>query len=474
MLIPLSLARDRPLQQQLYDQLCGLIASRHLPSGSRLPSTRRLAEQFQVSRVTVLLAYERLIAEGYLETSPARGTFVARRSTAEAVLAPPQGLERRGRDGLAGNGPAGDARVGQPDPALFPVARWRTLVRGALDCLGDRASLDRRDQRLTLRRAIANWLLTSRGLSVDADQVVPVSSRRQALNLMAHITLRPGACAAIEDPCDGDTAAAIAAHATELVRVPVDSAGINPEGLPRTAALLHVTPEHQRPLGVSLTAERRRALLAWAVASGALVLEDDCDGELRYGDPHAGSLASMDRAGRVVFLGGFEVSLGPLSNLAFLVFPHPMLATAEAARQVLDDRQAYLEETALGDFLAGGGYALHLHRVRKIYAARRDALLAGLRQNFDEPPTIRGAQAGLHLAWLPPRSIGSPAYLAGQARLAGLEAAILPADMRGRLPGEHVVLLGFGIVPERQIEARVARFAELVKAAVPSRALSAD
>src|SRR5208283_2425069 len=212
-------------------------------------------------------------------------------------------------------------------------------------------------------------------------QVILVSGRQQALHVAAHLALRPGARAVVEDPCDADAAAALAGEATSLIRVPVDADGLRTDCLPAgDVALVHVTPEHQRPLGVTLDRGRRIALLAWAERIGALVLEEDCEGELRYGDMTAPSLMSLDTEERVILLGGFCTSLGPWLGLAYLVLPRRLIAAALAARRVVDDSRHCLEETALAELLGSGFYARHVHRLGKAYASRRDALLAALRR----------------------------------------------------------------------------------------------
>lgn len=475
MLIPLNLHRDQPLQQQLYEQLRGLIDTSRLRPGLRMPPTRALAEQFGISRNTVLLTYERLIAEGYLETLPAKGTFVARFPVVRLAAHRAPGLaEPSHRIPVADHDatPA-EARIGRPDPSLFPAGRWRTLMRGALDSLGARLGAHHPAGSLRLRTAIADWLSTSRGLAVLPEQVVVTSGRQQALHLAAHLAVRPGALVVVEDPCDPDAAATLAGEAAELVRVPVDEQGLLVERLPATAvALAHVTPEHQRPYGVRLSHARRLALLAWAARSGGLVLEEDCEGELRYGGMSIPSLMSLDDEERVILLGGFGASLGPWLNLAYLVVPGRLVEAALMTRRLIDDSRHCLEESALADLLDSGGYARHVHRLGKAYASRRDALLEALQRHFGGPMTTWGAHGGLHLAWFPAPDIGSTSYLASLAHRCGLDAAALPADVRQRLPNAQAVLLGFGMLPERQLSARVAQFAGLAQTSAT--ALSAD
>ncbi len=495
MLIPLKLVRDQPLQQQLYGQLQELIASARLQPGARMPSTRMLAEQFSISRITVLLTYERLIAEGYLHTMPAKGTFVARgpngcrgphggighgmgsrpdfgRTPAQAGPQPGWGrdtasqtrtAEQRIRSALDCTGATTESlpeqRVGRPDPALFPIARWRALLRGVLDRFGAGLPPEHPAGSPVLRSAIAGWLSTSRGLAVAPDQVILVNGRQQALHIAAHLLLRPGDRVVLEDPGDHLAACTYADADATLLRVPVDLDGLRTDLLPDgKAALVHVTPEHQRPLGVLLAPERRIALLDWAARAGAIVLEEDCDGEFRYGGMESPPLMSLDQADRVIHIGCFSAALGPWLSLGYMAVPRPLIIPALAVRRLIDGGTSWLEHTALAEFLESGAYARHVHRLRKAYLARREALTGALRQHFGATTALWGGGAGLHLAWHVPPALGPAAAVAELARGCGLEAAALAHATT------QAVLLGFGSVSERQLEAGVQQLAALHRA----------
>jgi GntR family transcriptional regulator/MocR family aminotransferase len=495
LLIPLKLARDQPLQQQLYDQLRALIASARLQPGARMPSTRMLAEQFLISRITVLLTYERLIAEGYLHTMPAKGTFVARGPNgcrdarggigsgiaggAEPGRMPAQVASQSGCDHetarqaqtptprvptapdctAAVMAPLPEQRVGRPDPSLFPVARWRALLRGALDRFGAGLPPEHPAGSPVLRGAIAGWLSTSRGLAVAPDQVILVNGRQQALHIVAHLLLHPGDRVVVEDPGDHLATCAYAAAGAVRVPVPVDLDGLRTDLLPAgKAALVHVTPEHQRPLGVVLAPERRTALLDWATRAGAMVLEEDCDGEFRYGGMEAPPLMSLDRSGRVIHVGCFSAALGPWLTLGYMAVPRPLIIPSLAVRRLIDGGTGWLEHTALAEFLESGAYARHVHRLRKAYLSRREALTGAMRQHFGTTTALWGGGAGLHLSWHVPPALGPATMIAEMARNCGLEAAAVSHA------ATQAVLLGFGAVPERELQAGVQRLAELHQA----------
>ncbi len=450
MLIPLNLDRERPLQQQLFDQLRDLIVSGRLAAGSRMPSSRMLADEFAVSRITVLLTYERMIADGLLETLPARGTFVRGQPRPVPVLAGSQGRRTcRTLDELD---------VDQPDPAEFPTRRWRALVRESLDRLGATLAMERTDGHPDLRRAIAGWLSASRGLNVSPDQVVLAACRQQALYLAVHLLLLPGQTAVVEDPCHRAIDYILTSAAARLVRVPVDDDGIRLTELPREgAALVHVTPEHQQPLGMLMSVPRREALLNWTKRTGSMILEEDCDGELRYGRMDLPPLMASDRDQRVVHVGSFAASLGPGVSSGYLVVPANRIDAALSVRRLIDGHAGWLEESALAELLGSGAYARHLHQLRKTYLSRRDALIRSLQHHFGGAGGFTGIQAGLHLIWHYPPVLGSAAKVAALARQAGLRATPSPVSASGA--GASGIQVGFGMPGVRQIEAAVAHLA---------------
>lgn len=465
MLIPLKLVRDQPLQQQLYEQLRDLIVSARLANGTRMPSTRMLADQFSISRITVLLTYEQLAAEGYLSTIRAKGTFVSQPAPAQAGTAhlgtTPVGMEQTAfpaRGARTGGAGQADPWAGRPDARLFPTGRWRALMRSALDHLGASLTADHTDGDPSLRRAIAQWLSTSRGLAVDHDQIILSTGRQHALHVATHLLLRPGTRAVIELPCDPRSERLIASTGATVLRVPVDDAGIQTDLLPDgPVAMVLVTPEHQRPLGSVMSQPRRQALLTWLERSGAIVVAEDVDGELRYEAMDATPLMSLDRHGRVIHLGGFALSLGPGVHLGYLAVPRLMIAAARAASRLIDDNSGQLEAAALTDLLQSGAYARHLHQLRKSYLGRRDTLIGALRHHFGAETSLEGASAGLHLVWRPELRLGLAADLANQARRHGLDAAAL---------GQQAILLGFGVPDEHRIEIAIRRLADATKASM--------
>jgi GntR family transcriptional regulator/MocR family aminotransferase len=397
------------------------------------------------------------VAEGYLRTHPASGTFVAEGNSGQA-----QPGAAGGGEPAAGTAPGSrrGGAVGRPDPQLFPIGRWRAFMRRALDRCGPSLGAETPGGLPALRRAIAEWLAATRGLAASPEQIVVVGSRRRALDLAIHLLVRPGQRAVVEAPCDETVAAAFGSIAARLVRVPVDAEGIRVDRLPASAvACAHLTPARQRPLGVTLAPQRREALLAWATRTGATILEEDHDGDFRYEPAAVPPLMSLPDHDRVIYVGSFSATLGPGVSLGYLVVPERLAAPAIAARALIDDRPGWLEEEALADFIDSGCYARHVHRLRKIYAGRRTALLDALQDHFGAV-RVEGSQTGLELAWMLPPHLAPASDLAALACRSGIGARALPraAGMRRELT-DRVMLLDYAAGSERGIREAVAALA---------------
>ncbi len=459
MLIPLKLVRGQPLQQQLYDQLRALIATGRLQPGARMPSTRMLAEQFAISRITVILTYERLVAEGVLYTLPAAGTFVGALPCALGQCAQGAAGTAIGDPGRRDAGP-----VGLPDAELFPANRWRAALRHALDRVGPRPPEQSPAGALALRAAISGWLAATRGLNVAADQILILSGRRRALDMVAQLLRPSGRAAVLEAPCDPTVAAAYASAGARLVHVPVDGDGMRTARLPdEPAALVHVTSGHQTPLGGILTPPRRERLLRWAERADAIIVEEDQDADLRTDAAVVPPLAAGPGAPRVIYIGGLAATMAPWLQLAFIVLPPALVAQATASSRGLDEHAAWLEEAALAEFIEGGAFARHVHRARKTYAARRHALAEARLLHLPEV-RLFGADTGLHQAWLLPEDHGQPAAFVDAARRAGLIAATIgPAPGASGVPLERLVLIDAARIDEARLDAALRALAVAVR-----------
>jgi len=416
--IRIDLKSPHTLQAQIVGGFHDLIRGGRLRPGSEVPSSRELSEQLHVSRNTVVEAYELLIEEGYLCTQPAVGTFVAERMPDDAfAVGTPQPLGRTPSHHrvvnlplpYTGRGPPGlhapdrralpyDFALGRTDPRSFPERTWRRLI---LDCLGGAAA--RMSEYIDpaglpeLRQLITNLLGPARGMVVSAEQVIIVAGCQQGLNLAAHLFLGTGARVAMEAPCYRGAAFLFESYGGKLLPVPVDKLGMDLGRLPEPPVkLVYVTPSHQFPTGVTLSLDRRIALLEWAAKVGAYILEVDYDADFRYEDSPLPSLQALDRYGCVIYMSSFSASIGPGLRLGYMVVPRDLIGAANTIKALTDNGLPWLEQATLAAFIRDGSLANHLRRIRHTYRGRRDALIAALHRHFGKVE-ISSAECGEHL-----------------------------------------------------------------------------
>lgn len=462
----LSLDGDGPRVRQLERALRIAIVNGQLAPGQQLPPTRLLAQQMGLSRNTVLTAFEQLTAEGWICGRVGSGSYVAKvdalqAPTPTAPPRPPQ-LSSFGRraQSLAPHQQHPKTsplrwNLGYGTPSVPPAiqAAWRrALVRAADDTAFDYPSVQGLAE---LREALAGYLRRRRGLQVRADDLLIVGGTQQGIDLCARVLLDPGDLAVVEDPCYQGLRLSFAACGARLSSVAVDADGLDPTQLSGTAArLVAVTPSHQFPTGALLSLQRRAALLEWAEASGAWLLEDDYDGEFRYGGAPLAALKSLDRQQRVIYLGSFSRVLFPAVRLGYLVLPPALRQAFDAARWLADRGSPAIEQRALAGLIASGQFErLLLHSARRLDERRR-ALQAALEQCFAGQIRIRGAHAGMHLcvSWPDrPARLESPAVAAAMALGLGIGGVSAYCE---RVPECLTLLLGYAhLTPAELVQA---------------------
>jgi len=485
MQLPLLLERSGrdSLTNQIVDQLRQAIGEGRLPRGARLPSSRRLAEQLEVARNTVIRAYETLAIEGLAESKPASGMFVTGDvgdppKTSSAPGAPvrtplwsmptPATLALAAPRGAAGRTRlAYDFAPGRAHPALFPLKLWRRLLLAQLSHGGASGLTEEGDPAglPALRAAVAAHLAATRGIVADPGRVIITGGVQEGVALAARLFLHRGTTAAVQDPGASAAALAFAATGSEVVGVAVDEEGLMPDDLPqRPTSLLYVTPSHQFPTGHVLSAERRDAIASWARRCGCYVLEDDSDGEFRYEGSPLRAIAA-DAPDCTLHLGTFSRTLGAGLRLGFLIAPPRLVDTMIAAKEMLDGGSAWLEQSALAAMMQGPSYAAHVARVRAHYKENRDCLLTALRRNFGEIG-VSGEGSGLHLLWRLPPGVSDAASVEALARrrrigvyslASGGATALTPSLLERR-----ALVIGFGALLPKQIEQGVDRLSEIV------------
>jgi GntR family transcriptional regulator/MocR family aminotransferase len=362
-----------------------------------------------------------------------------------------------------------DFRPGRPDWDTFPRQVWAKLTtRQVRERSEELASYGDPAGYRPLREAVALHLGQTRGVRCSAEQVVVVNGSQQGTDLLLRLFLDPGDGAALEDPGYAGAALALRAHGMTVSGVPVDEDGLDVAALPAPDSplapkLVYVTPSHQFPTGGTMSLPRRLRLLEWAARRGALIVEDDYDSDFRYSGRPLESLQGLDTHGVVAYVGSFSKALFPPLRVGFVVLPPGLVEPFVAAKWLADRQTATLDQQVLSDFIGEGHFERHLRRMRRLYQARRDALLAALKTHLGEIMTPGGDGAGLHLVgWLPP---GTDAT-ALSAEAAALGVAALPLDPyylgAVRRPG---LMLGYAALSETKIMEGVRLLARAVRRA---------
>jgi GntR family transcriptional regulator/MocR family aminotransferase len=410
-----------PLRQQVYLQLRRAIESGTFAAGSKLPPSREHAQALGVARNTVLWALERLRAEGYVVARVGDGSYVAHDLAAlrapgrasggkrSAPLLPSTGLSQRGRlmaeTALRWRPPHAAItayRIGTPAVDAFPFELWSRLERQLpAPVRQETAQYLAPAGHMPLREAIAQWLLVSRGIRCEAEQIVVTSGSQQAIDLIARLLLDPGDEVLVEDPGYLGIRACLVSHGIAAQPVPVDEQGLCiAEGSARWpgARMAVVTPTHQFPLGVHMGLARRLELLEWARAQRAWVVEDDYDGEFQYGAHRIPALCSLPHSERVLYVGTFSKTLHPGLRLGFIVLPASLVDAFAAAKALSDRHSPGAAQEVLARFITEGHLLRHLRRMRELYQQRQAVLIETLRKASGGALLLSTSGHGMHLS----------------------------------------------------------------------------
>ncbi|GCE16326.1 MocR-like pyridoxine biosynthesis transcription factor PdxR [Dictyobacter kobayashii] len=415
-----------PLYRQLYTAMRQTILAGTLPGGTKLPSTRAFAQTLGVSRATVIIAFEQLLYEGYIRGIVGSGTYVEHVLPDELLRLPNQQLSSEqtqkaqadtqlsARGKIIANSTVAPLhnwddvllhrafRHGVPALHEFPFKLWSQLAAkrwrnvdptsfGYTDPAGFRP----------LRREIAHYLQTARGVSCSEEQIIIVAGSQQAINLSAQLLSDPGDDVWIEDPCYLGARGALLSSGAHLVPVPIDAEGIDVaygKAVSPQARMVYVTPSHQFPLGTTMSLLRRISLLHWAAHTGSWILEDDYDGEYRYAGHPLASLQSLDQADRVIYIGTFSKVLFPGLRIGYLVSPPALIDAFIAARAAADRHAHMLDQMVLTDFMAEEHFARHVRRMRALYEGRQATLVRAAQHSFlADILIVEPDEAGMHL-----------------------------------------------------------------------------
>lgn len=395
--LQLDPSRKEPLYRQLYLAIAAQIRSGTLPQGEKLPGKRAMAGQLGVSQNTVETAYEMLLSEGYLRSKPRSGFYVQAMPTRPQVTA-------QGRPVCPPERPAPpqavyDFATSAVDTACFPYATWARITR---DIFSDHRELLSRGEpqgEIELREELCRYLAENRGMQVEPAQVVIGAGVEYLCGLIVRL-LGGGCTFGLEEPGYQRNREIIYNQGCQVCALPVDGEGVDMAALDKgSAQAVYVTPAHQFPTGVMMSAARRMALLDWAeAAQGRMIIEDDYDSEFRYEFRPVPALQGLDTGGKVIYLNTFSRSLAPAFRMAYMVLPPQLLKRYRQDFAFYSCTVSRFEQQCLCRFIRDGHFSRHLNRARTLYRARRDTLMQELERMAPEGAIqFSGGQAGTHL-----------------------------------------------------------------------------
>lgn len=451
LLIPLDSRSKKPLYEQIYSHIRAEIRNGSLKAGERLPSTRVLAEHLKVSRSTTQMAYDQLLAEGYMEARPCRGYFVSH-------------LEELVETGATGTGemettvePNAGWRVDFSPRGIdldsFPYHVWRKLSRNTLvDDNKEMFHSGNHQGEPGFREAIRSYLHSARGVNCSPEQIIVGAGSEYLLMLLSQI-LEGRHVIAMENPTYKQAYRVFQSLGYEVCPVEMDANGMEPELLAECGAnVAYVMPSHQFPTGIVMPVGRRQELLKWAQeAPDRYIIEDDYDSEFRYRGKPIPALQGMDRNGRVIYLGTFSKCIAPAIRVSYLVLPLSLLVRYRSQTSFYASTVSRIDQNILYQFLSGGHFERHLNRMRAIYKTKHDLLLEQvepLRKQFE----IRGEHAGLHILLTSRNGVPEEALIRKAAeagvRVYGLNSYFIHSEHNH---SPSTVVLGYASLSEEQI-----------------------
>ncbi len=447
-----------------------------MSSHERLPSTRELAEQLHVSRTVVVLAYEHLLAEGFVLGRSGSGTYVSEGlKTHRPSTRVSRATVQLSRFGSSAESAASrvdfvskrsrllryDFAYGRSEIETFPFEMWRRiLLRHARKATVRELDYGPAAGSLALREAITVHLQRSRAVMCDPSQVIVVSGSQQALDLIARVLIERGDRVVIENPTYQGTREILVAAGARLLPLSVDLDGLNPAHLPEDGRIAFLTPSHQFPTGAILPLARRMALLEWATRKDAVIVEDDYDGEFHYKEKPLESLQGLDNEGRVIYVGTFSRTVFSALRIGYLIVPKSLVSVFTSAKWLCDRHTATLEQETLAEFITTGMYERHLRRLRRRNAAHREALLDAIHKYLGERVEVTGDGAGAHVVLWPSRRVPENTAIEDAASrgvgIYGISRYFLTHPSRTGL------MLGYSRLKEEQIREGIRRLSKVL------------
>jgi len=450
-----------PVYQQLFAYMKKQIETGMISENDRLPSIRQLAAYLTISKNTVEMVYQQLLAEGYIQSKPRSGLFVL----------PMERLRVSGHTANAAE-PAPINEVQEPEKPMeacidfeygdvalahFPVKQWKRCLMDSLDDLSnDVYGYGDRQGHVGLRGEIARYLYQSRGVLCGPEQIFLSAGTQQSISLLCQLLpLSPQV--AMEEPGYHGVRVVLANHGREVIPIPLEPDGVSADLLQASKArTIYVTPSHQFPIGTVMSVQRRVQLLQWAANNDGYILEDDYDSEFRYQGQPIPALKAMDTGDRVIYLGTFSKSFLPGVRLSYIVLPQTLALTYRKAMQAYSGSVSPILQAAIYRFMERGYFEGHVRKMRRLYQLRHKTLIRAIQEHLGSRVDIIGQKSGIHLIL--------NVYNRSSAELIELAAQ---QGVKVYTPGVHwmepeacpdsYMLLGFASLGEEQIREGIRR-----------------
>lgn len=385
------------LYSQLYHWIKKEIEEGRLMPGMKMPSIRQLTSHLKVSRNTVEAAYQQLQSEGYLESIPKSGIWVA--EIEKPLLHPievehPIMLECKPSSEVLV-----DFQYGDVDPDKFPLKQWKKCLSDAVDQENNWLfQYSENKGEFELRREISNYLLHSRGVRSTPEQIFITAGTQASMLLICRLLALQEKIVAMEEPGYNGVRTVLKDQGCHIEPVPLEKDGLSVEHIQMSRAkAVYLTPSHQFPFGMIMSISKRVQLLKWAYQTGGYIIEDDYDSEFRYQGQPIPSLKSLDEEERVIYLGTFSKSFLPSARLSYIVFPASLVVQNSQKFAAYNQSVSPIIQRAMAQFMKSGEFERHIRRMRKMYQRKHQALLGSIEQYMGTQVKIVGEKSGLHI-----------------------------------------------------------------------------
>lgn len=447
---------NSPKYKQIYEKFKSFIEQGDILANEQLPSIRQLAESLHVSRNTTLMAYEQLVAEGYIRGEGRKGYLV---NELEPVIFQKASISHNKKQTESKKPPVVNFRADAVDQTHFPVKIWRRIANQVLT-LQDSFRYGEPFGEIALREQISTYLFQSRGVKTNPNAIIIGSSTQQMLIYLGHILKDEFQSIIVEDPGYDGAREAFQFHHFRFETLPVYETGADLSQLEQTQSrLIYVTPSHQSPIGVSMSIQQRQMLIHWVNEMRGIIIEDDYDSEFRYTQKPFPALASIDSA-RVIYLGNFSKSFLPGIRLSYMVLPEPVLTRYKKRFIHFESPTSLLSQLTMAKFMESGEWNRHVKRMRLVYKRKMLHLASELRNQFGQTISIIGEQSGLYLL-IKLHLNRSEEWLIGRAASYGVKVYPTSLYFINNNSDNPIIKLGFSHLSSNEIELGV----ELLKKA---------